>query len=206
MTSTAARATRATATWMLLLPPGWVSIPTDPEQARAAVRRAADTAMRGAPRDELIQVRIEIERSLLESVEQARRQGAAAVHTLVEPIRGVPVTASLIVTELSLGLGGSDGEAARELQRAFADSVGVVDNAPVSVAGLDGVRRRRRLLRPLHPDAPDVQAWETHLEYVLAVGPDDMLLLNYVTVTDEIADQLVLLFDAITETLHRRPA
>lgn len=202
MTTAAARPARATDTWMLLLPPGWVSVPTDPEKARPAVRRAADAAMAGRARDELVQVRIEVERMLLDAVDQARRQGAAAVHTLVEPIRGIPVTASLIVSEISIGVGG--GEAAEALQQMFAEAAGVQENGPVSVAGLDGVRRRRREQRPLSPEAPDSLVWETHLDVVLAVGPEDLLLLHYVTVTDEIADQLVLLFDAITETLHRR--
>lgn len=187
--------------WQLMLPPGWITVPTDPEKARVAVRAAGARLVRDKHRDELVKARVEAERMLLGQVEQARAQGAAAVHTLVEPISGVPVSASLVVTELTLQ---TDEEMQAGLAKVFGDAVGVVDNEQVSIAGLDGLRRRRRAPMDLPEGAPaDMEVWETHLDYVLATGPDDYLLLNYATATDPIADELVILFDAITSTLRQ---
>ena len=206
MTSETSRASRTAGTagagsWQMVLPPGWVTVPTDPERARVAVRAASTNLLRGRHRDELVQARIDAERSMLELVAQARTQGAAAVHALVEPIRGVPVSASLIVTELVLD---TDEEMQRALKRVFGDAVGVLENERVTVAGLDGLRRRRRARGSAVDGVPEeLDIWETHLDYILVTGPDQYLLLNYATATDPVADELVALFDAMTQSLHR---
>ena len=203
MTSTARglRRTGAAGSWMIMLPPGWVTVPTDPERARSAVRAATTELLRGRHRDELVQARIEAERSMLEIVEEARKQGAAAVHALVRPVRGVPVSASLIVTELALD---TDEEVQRAMSRVFGDAVGVTENGRVTVAGLPGLRRRRRAPLSAVDGAPlDLDVWETHLDYVLVTGPGQYLLLNFATATDPIADELVVLFEAMAESLHR---
>ncbi|MBE7324228.1 hypothetical protein IEQ44_06150 [Nocardioides sp. Y6] len=195
------RTTRTADSWQIMLPPGWVTVPTDPEKSRAAVHAVGARLVRDKHRDELVKARIEVEQTLMAQVEQARKQGAAAVHSLVEPIRGVPVSASLVVTELTLP---TDEEMKSGLAQVFGNAVGVLENEQVEIAGLHGLRRRRRAPMELPEGTPaDMEAWETHLDYVLATGPDDYLLLNYATVTDPIADELVVLFDAITSTLHR---
>lgn len=187
--------------WTVLLPPGWATFPTDPEKARAAVRRTTDRMLRGRARDELVQARIDTERSLTELVEKARRTGAAAVHLLVEPVRGVPVSASLVVSELSVS---TEDELARQVARVLGRGSGVVENDRIEVAGLPALRRRRRERMPADERFPDAEVWETSLDLVVETGDDELLVLTFATMTDEIADELVLLFDAIAESLHRR--
>lgn len=201
MTTATERAVRAGGDWTVLLPAGWATFPTDPEKARAAVRRATDRMMQGQARDELVRARIDTERSLGELVEKARRSGAAAVHLLVEPVRGVPVSASLVVTELSVT---NDRELAQQVAQVFGRATGVVENERVEIGSLPALRRRRRNLMPADERFPDAQVWETSLDLVVETGPDELLVLTFATMTDDVADELVVLFDAIAGSLHRR--
>lgn len=193
-----------TGPWHLTLPPGWASFPTDPATARPAVKRAVEQRMQGAHRDELVHHRIDLERRLLDVIEQAREQGASSVHSLLDPIQGMAVSATLVVVELTLL--DSDG-LLTEMERVFGAAEGVLEHGTVQAAGMDGVRRLRRK-RELDLEAeandPDARFHSTHLDYILAAGPDDYLLLHFTTLTDELADELVLLFDVMADSLHRR--
>lgn len=201
MTTTEDRMVRTAQDWTVLLPSGWATFPTDPEKARAAIRRTTDRMMQGRARDELVQARIDAERTLGELVERARRSGAAAVHLLVDPVRDVPVSASLVVSELSVT---SERELAAQIARVLGQASGVVENDRVELAGLPALRRRRRTRAARDDRFPDAEVWETCLDVVVETGPDELLVLTFATMTDQVADELVVLFDAIAGSLHRR--
>lgn len=190
--------------WEILLPRGWVSLPTDPEHSTVALRRVLDRTFRGKSRDELARVRIELDRALREQIDRAREQGAQQVHTLVEPVAGVPITASLVVAEVEVS---QDDELPTVLRRVMGGATGVVENDRVTVADLAGLRRVRRVPQQL-PSAGSASAslWTTYVDFVLDLGRDRLLLLVFSTSTDPVAEELVMLFDSIASSLHRRPA
>ena len=187
--------------WTLLLPAGWRSLPTDQWKAPVAVRQLTAWMVQGKHRDELVQLRIDLEQTLIARLERAREQGATACHLLVEPVRGVPVSASLVVTSLYLG---GDGELSEGLGRMFGTPAGVVEEGPVVLAGVRGVRRVRRHQGSIEGDPDATSLWHTNVDYVLETEPGGLLLLNFGTSTDPVWEQLVVLFDAIAATLHRR--
>lgn len=81
---------RLLGSWRMVFPPGWVSIPTEPERSRRTIDALLDRTFRGQHRDELIQVRVGMDRRIRELVADARDKGISHVHFLAEPIRGGP--------------------------------------------------------------------------------------------------------------------
>lgn len=187
--------------WTLLLPPGWATLPTGEAEGRVAVRRLTDRMLKGRPRDELIQLRIDLEQTLLAQLARARQQGATAFHVLVEPVRGLPVSASLVVSELTVTDDPALGEA---LGRMFGTGDGIVESAATTLGELSAVRRVRRHQDAIEGDVDQTPFWHTNVDYVIDTAPGTLLMLNFATSTDPVAEQLVFLFDAIAGTLHRR--
>lgn len=188
--------------WELMLPAGWVSLSTDPERGRGDLKKVLDRAFRGRSRDELVQLRIELDRALTEQVQRAREQGAQQVHMLIEPIAGVPVSASLIVADLEVS---ADDELSAVLRQVMGEAVGVLEHSRVTVAGLDGLRRVRRVEQRVDdagPDSPPLQT--TYVDYVLEPAPDRLLMLVFSTSTAAVFDEMVILFDAIASSLRPR--
>jgi hypothetical protein len=198
---TSPRARQVGERWTLLLPPGWISLPTVAERANPAIHGVVDAAMRGKPRDELVSVRIELERALSEQVAQARQQGVDSVHALVQPIAGVPVSASLLVAELTVL---DQDQVMAAVQGMFGDIDGVVETGPFEVAGFPALRRVRRNLRSLDAAAQEEPVWHTNVDYVVETGPDELLVLIFATSHDPLAPQLVKMFDAMAQTLAPR--
>lgn len=186
--------------WRLVLPAGWASISTSAEQRDADVKRLLDRRFAGTARDELIRLRIDLDQRLKADVARAGEAGATQVMALVDPVDGLPVSATLVVAELTT----TDDGFEDALARALRGDAGVLEVGAVEVAGRSAVRRRRRLLEGLEPDAPEEQRlWHTHLDYVIAVGDDTVLVLTFVTSTDPLADPLVAVFDSMAQSLHR---
>lgn len=186
----------------LLVPRGWASLPTDPDEAAPAIRRVVDRVLRGQPRDELVHVRIGHERALRDLVEQARAQGGQTVHVLIEPIGDAPVSASLVVARHAL----VEGLPPSELIRALDDGDGVVEHGRVELGPFGALRRRRRTQGAIDGSSGGEagQVWRTSVEYVVDVGADGLLLLTFSTVTDPLADAMVALFDAVAASLRVR--
>lgn len=186
--------------WCLVMPPGWTSLSTEPEQAAVEIKRLIDRKMKGKARDEKIQARIEADRSMRQVVADARTQGATKVHLATEPIAGFPVSASLVVTPIR----DSDLED-DSIGAALRDVDGVEEFGRVEIAGRSGVRRRRRTHGQVHesPDAPLM--WRTTVDYVVDVADGERLLLVFSTTTEPLTDALVVLFDAMAESLRPDP-
>lgn len=186
--------------WRLLLPGGWTSLPTAPGEAERAIRRTVDRVLRGKPRDELVGFRVEVERGLRDLVERSREQGANRVHLLLEPVAGVPVSASLVVAELTHT---DDAALAEAVEVVLGGGEGVVQSGQVVVGEWPALRRVRRSLQSLAPEQVE-PTWHTHVDYAVEVGAGELLLLVFATSTDALARPLVAMFDAVAATLHRR--
>jgi len=192
--------------WRVLLPPGWVKLPADDaERSRAAVRRLVDRQLSHLPRDRTATARRAVSRDLLAQLGDARRAGASEVHTLVELMRGLPVTAGLTVVPVPPQEGGQD--LLRALRQVLGDGDGVVSSTTDRLADLPAVRRHRRLLAPRREGEPArPPEWRTHVDWVVRLPDGDHLVLAFSTQTEPIAVELVELFDAIAGSLELVPA
>lgn len=186
--------------WRVLLPPTWVTLPTEPEAGRAAVARLIDRMMEGKPRDELIDVRVEIDRMLRQQLADAARTGATHVHALSQPLAGAPVSASLTVSTVRTP--GHPDELASALNLVLGDGEGVVEHGYAEAGGRPALRRVRHLPVPVElTRGRELSA--TCVDYVVPTSDSSVLLLAFSTTTWQIEDELVALFDAIASTLHR---
>lgn len=188
-----------TAGWRVLLPPGWTTLPTEQDAGRAAVTALLDRMVEGKPRDEFVPLRIELDRALRSQLARARRQGATHLHALTEPVRGLPVSASLVTTTVRTG---DPEEIAAAVSAVLGAAEGVVDHGNVDLGPMGALRRVRRVRRAVEP-APDTEQQLTHVDYVVPVDEGSVLVMTFTTSTEPIWQDLVVLFDAIATTLHR---
>jgi hypothetical protein len=187
--------------WRILLPPGWVTLPTAPEAAAQAISRLLDRALRGKPRDELVDVRIQLDRALREQVGRAAKAGARHVHALVEPVRGVPVSASLAARQVATR---DADQLAPALHAVFGEATGIVENGFVDLGGRGALRRVRRWDAPAEIAGGTPQT-TTSVDYVVALDDDTVLVMAFNTLTEPVYRELIALFDAIATTLHPVP-
>ena len=180
----------------LLLPPGWWLVPADPVGSRESIRKLLDARLAELPRDAAFPLRAEIETRLRDLVAQAQQIGAIDVLLTVDPMQGLPITASCLVT-LVPGNGPVSLDAIRDRMAEGAD-----EQDTVEIAGGPALRFRRRRVPP--PDrSDDVPA--TVVEHVLPVpGSSDHVALVWSTPVEQIADELAVLFDAIAGTFRWR--
>lgn len=186
--------------WRLVLPAGWVTLSTDHARRDTDIKRLLDRQFRRTARDELIQVRIEADRRLRADVARASENGVTQIHALADPVRGLPVSATLLVAQLFTGDGATLGP---QLTGLVGAAEGVEHNGPTTLAGRQALRRVRRAEEPVDPSTPDSpRIWHTHVDYLVQADADRVLVLSFVTSTDPLAEPLVALFDSIAGTLH----
>lgn len=188
-------------TWQLLVPPGWTSLPVeDAEAGRAAARRLVDRALRGQPRDAVVRLRRSLLEQLRGALGSAREAGADQVWVQAELVRGLPVSASLLVARVPAPHADAVHSALHPLLTAAA---GVVVSDATTLAGLPALRRRRDWVGPLPGADGGPEVPQTAVDYVLALPDDDeLLLLSFGTLTPQVREELVLLFDAVAGTLE----
>jgi hypothetical protein len=188
--------------WRILLPPQWITLPTERAAGSAAIKAVIDRSFEGKPRDELVPLRVRIDQTLRRQLGDARRAGAGYLHTLYEPIRGMPVTASLICVPVDLA---ETDELAAALHHVLGEAVGVEENEYAAAGDHPALRRVRRYPTRLSDDPEEPELTATNVEYVVQLPDDSLLLMIFSTVTDEVHGELVVLFDAIASTLHLLP-
>ncbi|MCX6406046.1 MAG: hypothetical protein NTV28_03905 [Propionibacteriales bacterium] len=194
------RVVSAPGAWRIVLPAGWITLSTDHARREADIKRLLDRQFRRTARDELIQVRIEADRRLRADVSRAAENGVTQIHGLADPVRGLPVSATLLVAQLFTGDGSTLGP---QLATLLGAAEGVTENSATELAGRTALRRVRKVEEPADPDTPGSPLiWHTHVDYLVQADLDRVLVLSFVTSTDPLADPLVALFDSIAETLH----
>lgn len=186
--------------WRIVLPQGWVSLPTDPVESPRAIAGLLDAALEGKPRDEMIDLRVEIDRTLREQCRAAHDNGATHLHSLFEPVAGALVSASLVGRELRVE---DTDQLANELLMQFGQAEGIVDIGFVDLGEHGALRRvREEKLESLLPDQRR-PAETTSLDLVIRLDQTRFLLLSFATTTAPLRDELLFLFDAMASTLHR---
>jgi len=200
-------APRRAAGYTIVLPPGWHHIPVRRGADEAIKKIARDVARRfaqGQSRDALTAYRIELERKLREVVGEARRRGATDAYVPLGLVHGVPVPASFLVSELSLGSVEDIDPAQIIANLASADG----DSRPVTVADTVGARAERTARAD---PSKNVEYPSRRVDYVLAVpGDSDRYLAVAFSVVcagdpdDAYVGLLVELFDAMMATWRWR--
>ncbi len=170
----------------VLLPPGWVRIPLDGrEKAAAAALATAKVADLAEPQRS--QARKQLHQMLRLAIRHAREAGGIDIMLSLAEREGIPLAASCLVSYVEQDPPICPGQLATELG---------LDGGEVSgleLAGCPAVRHRC-LERPV-----------TRVDYHLPVpGKTGLLTLAFSTPLEPLADPLVLLFDAIAETLRWR--
>jgi hypothetical protein len=189
----------------LILPEGWVHIPTTPELARvrakmieAVVRTALPDTL---PRDKAGPWRRVLRRELTDATDEASRQGARAVVLPVREFHGVRLPGTMVLTVLE------DAD--------MPDDPKLVLDAILADAGPDGVALEvggcpaARVRQIADSDALKRKAPSVRVNYYVAAPetPGVWALLTFTVLTDgdveaEPVRAVVLLFDAIVGTLR----
>jgi hypothetical protein len=189
----------------LILPGGWVHIPTTPELARvrektieAVVRTALPDTL---PRDKAGPWRRVLRRELTDATDEASRQGARAVVLPVQEFHGVRLPGTMVLTVLE------DGD--------MPDDPKLVLDAILSDAGANGTALEiggcpaARVQETVDSDALKRKAPSVRVNYYVAAPetPGVWALLTFTVLTDgdvdaEPVQAIVLLFDAIVGTLR----
>lgn len=183
--------------WTLVIPRGWSTLSTDPGVRSRQVRRLLDRRFSGVSRDEVARARHELAAALEEQLAKAAEQGARQLHVQTQPVRGVPVSASLVVALVG-NLPERSFPAA--LDRALGGADGVVEHGEARAGDYPALRRLRRVRSQGGPEG--TERWETIVDYVVELNEAELLVLTFATTTEPVAGPMVLLFDAIASSLR----
>jgi hypothetical protein len=198
--------------YTLVLPGAWRRIPVQ-QGTRPAIRSVVDEVLRrfskGVSRDNLTRYRIELERRLSDMAAQARSAGGADLYLPIEYTHGVTITASFVVSQVTLpepppGL--PDAEQADTAQ--FVSYLTSADGgaAPAVIAGAAAARKES--VAAADP-AQQIPYGSRRVDYMLPVPGESrgMLVVAFSTIGDgdpegQFAKLLVELFDAIMTTFR----
>jgi hypothetical protein len=191
--------------YTLVLPPAWSRIPLR-RGTEQAITRILDRSFAGLPRDKVAALRRELHLRLQDLARRASESSGLDLYVPTEQMHGVTATASFVVAEMSL-FSAQPVDPSMPVARLVADSEHAT---AVDIAGTAGTRTE-------HVAAADVEQGVEYgsrrVDYVLPVpaDPDRWVVVSFSTLgagdpTDEFAQLLVELFDAIMTTFRwRRP-
>jgi hypothetical protein len=172
--------------YTIMLPPGWRRIPLrqGPEETEKAARAAVSASLRAlpraVPRDRLAAFRAESEGRLRTMAAQVRKQGGVDLYLPVESMRGIPVSASFVVSEGSLGGGGAAPADPAQVVTYLAAERGDGTRTQATVDGAMALR----VEHVAGPDpAADVQATTRRVDYIVSMPgePDRWLIVAFST-------------------------
>ncbi|MGH3800351.1 MAG: hypothetical protein ACRDTD_09515 [Pseudonocardiaceae bacterium] len=189
--------------YTLVLPPGWSRIPLR-RGTDQVITRILDRAFAAFPRDKVASLRRELHLRLQDLAGRARESSGLDLYLPTEQMHGVTATASFVVAEMSVG-SAEPVEPSMLVARLVAGSE---HTTAVELAGTTGTRTE-------HVAAADADQGVEHasrrVDYVLPVPTDPYrwVIVSFSTLgsgdpTDEFAQLLVELFDAIMTTFRWR--
>ena len=198
--------------YTLVLPGAWRRIPVQ-QGTRPAIRGVVDEVLRrfskGVSRDQLTRYRIELERGLSDMAAQARSAGGIDLYLPIEYTHGVTITASFVVSQVTLPEPPPelpDAEQADTAQFVSYLTSADGDAAPVVIAGAAAARKES--VAAADP-AQQVPYGSRRVDYMLPVPGESrgMLIVAFSTIGDgdpegQFAKLLVELFDAIMTTFR----
>lgn len=200
--------------YTIVLPPGWRRIPLreggaeTEKAARSAVADSLRALPQDVPRDRLAAFRAESEGRLRRMAAQVRKQGGVDLYLPVEAMRGIPVSASFVVSEGSLG-GAAPVDPGQIVSYLAAEHGHGDGDGERRTATVDGaVALRVEHVAPPEPEA-EVQATTRRVDYIVSIPgePDRWLIVAFSTLGDggpgdPLAQLLIQLFDAMMSTFR----
>jgi hypothetical protein len=188
----------------MLLPPGWARIPLD-DKTPVRVKNLVAARLSAAPAELRQALRTSLTREITDTLATAARHGGLDVFLSLDPVAGMPVPASALVTHLEETDGGDPLSALLERLAAGGDGVDVEEIDVVEVAGAPAVRRRSTRREAVAPagDLPGGVLHVTQLEYLVPVpGAGGVLVLAFSTPIEQLGPPLVGLFDVMATSLR----
>ena len=198
--------------YSLVLPVGWRRVPIQ-HGTRTAIRSIVDEVLRrypkDLPRDKMTPYRIELERRLSDLARRARATGGVDLYLPIEYTHGVTITASFVVSQVTLPVPEQDSA-----EQVAADSAQLVayltseegNASPVLVGGAAAARTES--VAPADP-AEQIPLGSRRVDYVIPLPghPTRWMLAAFSTIGDgdpegQFAKLLVQLFDAIMLTFR----
>lgn len=177
----------------LMLPPGWARLPVG-VAARPAVARLVSARFGQLASEQRARARRSLREQILGLVDDGEQAGGIEVLLCVEPIAGRAVSGSCLVSFVA----GRGGEVDFAVLLIALDGDGE-SWQPVEVAG--GLAGRRAVRETQNDGADGVPS--TRVDFLVPVpGSDAQLLLAFATVTDQVAQEMTALFDAIAGSLR----
>jgi hypothetical protein len=204
--------------YTLVLPPGWRRIPVR-HGTKPAVRAIVDEVLhrvsKGISRDKLTRYRIELERRLSDLAKQARPAGGVDLYLPIEYVHGVTITASFVVSQLTLpDPAGEMAGTAEAAAAASADTAQLIayltseagEASSVVIAGAAAARKES--VAPADP-AQQMPFGSRRADYLVPVPgePRGLLVVAFSTIGDgdpegDFAKLMLELFDAIMLTFR----
>jgi hypothetical protein len=203
---------RTAAGWSLLLPDTWHHIPLDPTRHRRVTAMLRDL-FAALPRDAIFPWRHELEQQINTLLDEALEAGGSDVYLLVDPRYGLPLAAtclaSLIPTRLPTDIPAEI--LARTLAEHADDRTGVmlVQGQECAAVRRTEPAKTEDAAAPIrNPSEPGTAAVPAALTvvcldvYIPFPGSARTLLLTFRTPVAAVADPMVTLFEAITQSLR----
>jgi hypothetical protein len=189
--------------YTLVLPPGWARIPLR-RGTDKAIAKVLDRSFDGLPRDRVATLRRELRLRLRELAGRARESCGLDLYLPTERMGEVTATASFVVAEMSL----TSAEQVDPAMLVVRLVAGSEHTSPVELAGTAGTRTEH--VAEADPEQ-GLEYATRRVDYLLPVPADHdrWIIVSFSTLgagdpTDEFADLLVELFDAIMTTFRWR--
>ncbi|MGY1688855.1 hypothetical protein [Geodermatophilus sp. SYSU D01105] len=196
------RATAAVQDFTLLLPPGWARIPLD-DRVPLRVKQLVDERLSTVPAEHREALRTGLTRDLGETLTAARSRGGLDVLLSLDPVAGMPVPASALVTHLQGD--GADLAGLLETLSSGGDDVTVQELDLVEVAGAPAVRRLGVHEERVDPvgELPGGVLRVTRLDYYVPIpGSHGILVFAFSTPVEQLGPALVGLFDVMATSMR----
>jgi hypothetical protein len=198
--------------YALVLPTGWRRIPVR-HGTTPAIRGVVDEVLRrystGVSRDKLTPYRIDLERRLSDMAKRARPAGGVDLYLPIEYTHGVTITASFVVSQITLP--DPPAEAAEAEQADAAQLVAYLASGAgdASAAEIAGAAAARKESVAAADPAQQMPYGSRRVDYTVPVPGHSrgVLVVTFSTIGDgdpdgEFAKLLVVLFDAIMTTFR----
>lgn len=184
------------AAYELSVPAGWWLVDLQPAQRRAQhVAALVQRQWRGV--DDAPHLKAEARDHLQQQADEAAALGGVQLFLSVDAVEGVPLGASLLVTRAAMSTPAELGELVEQAR---------AGGRAVEQVVLPGGRALRSLWRePPGPDDPAGLATTCVDWHVPVPGEPAVLLLQFRTPLEPLAEVLVELFDAVAATLRWTP-
>ncbi|MDQ0599808.1 hypothetical protein QF037_004153 [Streptomyces canus] len=186
----------------VVVPDGWFQLSLDPEERDRSIIALAELTFRGQDNAPLLKK--QFMQDLQRKAKDAYQVGGTELYLSTMAVGPVPLASSLLISVPGPDEWPetSDAEALAEhladRSRGNNGEIGVVD---LAVAG-KAVRQRRREIADPARQLGNTLPTTTLTYYVPIPTTTRWLLLNFSTPIDQLADQMVELFDTVAGTLH----